>query len=118
MQCATILAHRKGISHLDRAVHFFGDHVALDKEAWLRDGRQRDGTGSSCLIHEPFEAEPLDDADLRHVFVQRYFSIGRDFDFNQPTINFQLDGCSLSNGRLSGMAACILATWSNGSGKP
>ena len=33
MQCATILAHGKGISHLDRAVHFFGDHVAFDKEA-------------------------------------------------------------------------------------
>ena len=27
------------IKHLDRAVHFFGDHVAFDKEAWLRDGR-------------------------------------------------------------------------------
>ena len=26
------------IKHLDRAVHFFGDHVAFDKEAWLRDG--------------------------------------------------------------------------------
>ena len=25
--------------HLDRAVHFFGDHVAFDKEAWFRDGR-------------------------------------------------------------------------------
>ena len=29
----------KDISHLDRAVHFFGDHVAFDKEAWFRDGR-------------------------------------------------------------------------------
>ena len=29
----------KDIKHLDRAVHFFGDHVAFDKEAWLRDGR-------------------------------------------------------------------------------
>jgi len=27
------------VKHLDRAVHFFGDHVAFDKEAWFRDGR-------------------------------------------------------------------------------
>ena len=29
----------KDISHLDRAMHFFGDPVAFDREAWLRDGR-------------------------------------------------------------------------------
>ena len=29
----------KDIRHLDRAVPFFGDHVAFDKEAWLRDRR-------------------------------------------------------------------------------
>ena len=29
----------RDIRHLDRTAHFFGDHVAFDKEAWLRDGR-------------------------------------------------------------------------------
>ena len=28
----------KDIRHLDRAMHFFGEHVAFDKKAWLRDG--------------------------------------------------------------------------------
>ncbi len=27
------------VDKLDRVVHFFGDNVAFDKEAWLRDGR-------------------------------------------------------------------------------
>ena len=27
------------IKHLDREVHYFGDHVAFDKEAWLAAGR-------------------------------------------------------------------------------
>jgi L-ascorbate metabolism protein UlaG (beta-lactamase superfamily) len=29
----------KDIKHLDRAVHFFGDHVAFDREAWHEAGR-------------------------------------------------------------------------------
>ena len=29
----------KQMDKLDRAVHFFGDHVAFDKDAWLKDGR-------------------------------------------------------------------------------
>ena len=29
----------RDIRHLDRTAHFFGDYVAFDKEAWLRDGR-------------------------------------------------------------------------------
>ena len=27
------------LDKLDRSVHFFGDNVAFDKEAWLKDGR-------------------------------------------------------------------------------
>jgi hypothetical protein len=29
----------KELEKLDRAVHFFGDHVAFDKDAWLEAGR-------------------------------------------------------------------------------
>ena len=29
----------KGLENLDRVVHFFGDNVAFNKEAWLREGR-------------------------------------------------------------------------------
>ena len=28
----------KDIRRLDRAMHFFGEHIAFDKKAWLRDG--------------------------------------------------------------------------------
>jgi len=27
------------LHRLDRVVHFFGDNVAFDKEAWLKNGR-------------------------------------------------------------------------------
>ncbi len=30
---------RRGIAGLDRAIHYFGDHVAFDKDDWFREGR-------------------------------------------------------------------------------
>ena len=35
----TITYSRSGLDEMDPAIHYFGDHVAFDKEAWFREGR-------------------------------------------------------------------------------
>ncbi len=39
MRSAKRIYRIKDLDKLDRAVHFFGDHVAFDKDAWLEAGR-------------------------------------------------------------------------------